>query len=65
MSSPASTPPAADAPGTGHAAVDAALAQLDGLAGMPTDAHAEVFESVHRTLRDTLSALDDPGPSLP
>ncbi|MFC1401309.1 MULTISPECIES: hypothetical protein [Streptacidiphilus] len=43
---------------TGHDAVDSALARLAELDGVPTEAHAGVYESVHRTLRDTLNALD-------
>ncbi|QMU78483.1 hypothetical protein GXW83_25005 [Streptacidiphilus sp. PB12-B1b] len=58
-------PLVADAPGaaeTGHAAVDAALARLDGLAEVPTEAHAALFEGVHEQLRQTLAALDQPRP---
>lgn len=43
---------------TGHGAVDAALARLAGLGEVPTEAHAEVYEGVHQSLRDTLNALD-------
>lgn len=43
---------------TGHDAVDSALARLVELDGVPTEAHAGVYESVHQTLRDTLNALD-------
>jgi hypothetical protein len=48
---------------TGHPGVDAALARLDELDGVPTEAHAQVFEDVHQRLRGTLSALDAPHPS--
>jgi hypothetical protein len=51
---------------TGHPAVDEALSRLDALDGVPTEAHAPVFEGVHQQLRDTLSALDaapHPSPS--
>ncbi len=47
---------------TGHPGVDAALARLEELESVPTEAHAEVFEDVHQQLRDTLSALDAPHP---
>ncbi|MEZ0095109.1 hypothetical protein [Streptacidiphilus sp. EB129] len=50
---------------TGHARVDAALAALAELEGVPVDAHAGVFEGVHEALRTTLSALDEPGPGGP
>ncbi|MEY9967463.1 hypothetical protein ABIA33_005534 [Streptacidiphilus sp. MAP12-16] len=50
---------------TGHARVDAALALLGELDGVPTEAHAGVYEGVHEQLRDTLSALDEPRPPLP
>lgn len=47
---------------TGHDAVDAALARLAELDGVPVEVHAEVYEGVHQVLRDTLGALDDPRP---
>ncbi|WP_042440768.1 hypothetical protein [Streptacidiphilus albus] len=47
---------------TGHPGVDAALGQLEQLADVPTGARAELFESVHQRLRDTLAALDQPRP---
>jgi hypothetical protein len=47
---------------TGHPAVDAALARLDDLAEVPSEAHAELFEGVHEQLRQTLAALDQPRP---
>ena len=43
---------------TGHDAVDSALARLAELDGVPTEAHAGVYEGVHQTLRDTLNGLD-------
>jgi hypothetical protein len=39
--------------------VDAALARLGDADRMPTQAHIEVYEDVHRGLRDALAALDD------
>ena len=50
---------------TGHGGVDAALARLAELGGVPAEAHAEVYEGVHQVLRDTLSALDEPRPDDP
>ena len=47
---------------TGHPGVDAALGQLEQLADVPTGARAELLESVHQQLRDTLAALDQPHP---
>jgi len=43
---------------TGEPRVDAALAKLDDLAGMPVTEHRAVFEDVHRRLRDVLGELD-------
>nr|WP_322974764.1 hypothetical protein [Actinacidiphila epipremni] len=45
--------------GTGNGVVDAALARLGDADRMPTQAHIEVYEDVHRGLRDALAALDD------
>jgi hypothetical protein len=43
---------------TGEPRVDAALARLDDLAGLPVTEHRAVFEDVHRRLRDVLGELD-------
>ena len=43
---------------TGHPAVDAALGRLTVLDGAPVTAHAAVYEDVHRSLSETLAALD-------
>ncbi|MCG6496822.1 hypothetical protein [Kitasatospora sp. A2-31] len=43
---------------TGHPAVDAGLARLAALDGVPTGAHVAVYEDVHQRLTDTLAALD-------
>ncbi|MFD0276867.1 hypothetical protein ACFVHB_23580 [Kitasatospora sp. NPDC127111] len=43
---------------TGHPAVDAGLARLEALDGVPTEAHVAVYEDVHQRLTDTLAALD-------
>ncbi|WP_042403242.1 hypothetical protein [Streptacidiphilus carbonis] len=51
-------PPQPQVVETGHDAVDAALAGLGEVGGVPTEAHAAVYESVHQALRDTLNALD-------
>ncbi|MDH6134085.1 hypothetical protein P3T37_003487 [Kitasatospora sp. MAA4] len=45
---------------TGHPPVDAALARLAAVDGVPTTEHAAVYEDVHRSLTDALSALDRP-----
>ena len=42
--------------------MDAALARLDGLAEVPSEGHAALFEAVHEQLRQTLAALDQPHP---
>jgi hypothetical protein len=44
---------------TGEPEVDAALGRLPEAAGLPTPAHAAVYEDVHRRLRFTLAALDE------
>lgn len=44
---------------TGHAEVDAAIERLADADALPTDAHIEVYEDVHRGLRDALAALDE------
>ncbi|MGW4234835.1 hypothetical protein ACWEF9_37145 [Streptomyces sp. NPDC004980] len=43
---------------TGHAAVDARLERLADADHLPADGHTEVYEDVHRGLRDELTALD-------
>lgn len=45
---------------TGHAAVDAHLARLADVDHLAADGHAEVYEDVHRGLREALTALDAP-----
>ncbi|MBT2470882.1 hypothetical protein J7E97_24195 [Streptomyces sp. ISL-66] len=45
---------------TGHAEVDARLERLADADRLPADGHAEVYEDVHRGLRDALTALDAP-----
>ncbi|WP_443046405.1 hypothetical protein [Streptomyces sp. DSM 40750] len=64
--------PAAPAPlnvprtATGHLDVDAALDRLADADHLATDGHVEVYEDVHRGLRDALTALDArPGPPVP
>ncbi|WP_333739350.1 hypothetical protein [Streptomyces sp. IBSBF 2806] len=64
--------PAAPAPlavpraSTGHAEVDAHLERLADADHLATDGHVEVYEDVHRGLRDALTALDArPGPPAP
>ncbi|MEU5113778.1 hypothetical protein AB0G64_20000 [Streptomyces longwoodensis] len=51
---------------TGHAEVDAHLERLGDADHLATDGHVEVYEDVHRGLRDALTALDArPGPPVP
>ncbi|MET7855096.1 hypothetical protein AB0D78_30945 [Streptomyces avermitilis] len=64
--------PAAPAPlhvarvSTGNAGVDAQLDRLADADHLATDGHVEVYEDVHRGLRDALTALDArPGPPAP
>ena len=66
------TDPAAPAPlgiqraATGNADVDAQLERLGDADHLATDGHVEVYEDVHRGLRDALTALDArPGPPAP
>jgi hypothetical protein len=51
---------------TGDAGVDAQLERLADADHLPADGHLEVYEDVHRGLRDALTALDarpQPSPS--
>jgi hypothetical protein len=51
---------------TGNAEVDALLERLGDAGDLPTTDHPEVYEDVHRGLRDVLTALDSlPGPLAP
>ncbi|MFG2266347.1 hypothetical protein [Streptomyces sp. NPDC048720] len=51
---------------TGDAGVDAQLQRLADADHLATDGHVEVYEDVHRGLRDALTALDArPGPQVP
>jgi hypothetical protein len=51
---------------TGHDAVDARLRRLADADLLAVSAHPEIYEEVHRGLRDTLAALDRPdGPPAP
>ncbi|MGW0598257.1 hypothetical protein ACWD11_14065 [Streptomyces sp. NPDC002776] len=51
---------------TGHAEADAQLERLADADHLATDGHVEVYEDVHRGLRDALTALDArPGPPAP
>ncbi|MEU8705856.1 hypothetical protein [Streptomyces sp. NPDC048565] len=43
---------------TGHAGVDARLERLADADHLVADGHTEVYEDVHRGLRDELTALD-------
>jgi hypothetical protein len=44
---------------TGHRAVDEALRSLDNAAGLPVAEQVAAYEAAHRTLRDTLSTIDE------
>lgn len=44
---------------TGNAEVDAAVARLGDADLLPTQGHIEVYEDVHRGLRDALAGLDE------
>lgn len=64
--------PAAPAPlnvprtSTGNAEVDAEIERLADADHLATEGHVEVYEDVHRGLRDALTALDArPGPPAP
>ncbi|WP_137990218.1 hypothetical protein [Streptomyces vilmorinianum] len=50
---------------TGRPAVDALLERLGDADHLPADGHLEVYEDVHRGLRDELTSLDAvcPGPT--
>ncbi|MET9701097.1 hypothetical protein ABZY31_29860 [Streptomyces sp. NPDC006529] len=48
---------------TGHAPVDAGLERLADADHLPADGHVQVYEDVHRVLRDELTALDAPPPA--
>jgi hypothetical protein len=50
---------------TGHAPVDAQLRRLEDADHLAVSGHLEVYEDVHRGLRDTLTALDRPAPGPP
>ncbi|MFF6805193.1 hypothetical protein [Streptomyces sp. NPDC012616] len=51
---------------TGHAEADAHLERLADADHLATDGHFEVYEDVHRGLREALTALDArPGPAGP
>ncbi|WP_119289256.1 hypothetical protein [Streptomyces sp. YIM 130001] len=51
---------------TGNADVDAGLGRLGDADHLATDGHIEVYEDVHRGLRDALTALDArQGPPAP
>lgn len=45
--------------GTGSAPVDAAVAELDAVAGLPPQEQIPAYESAHRTLQDTLASIDE------
>ena len=44
---------------TGEPMVDAALAELSRLPGLPVDDHVAVFDAIHTGLRDSLADAGD------
>lgn len=51
---------------TGQAAVDTTLRRLADADHLPASGHLQVYEDVHRGLRDVLAGLDQhPGPPAP
>ncbi|MGW7489301.1 hypothetical protein [Streptomyces sp. NPDC054786] len=51
---------------TGEATVDTTLRRLADADHLPTSGHLQVYEDVHRGLREVLAALDQhPGPPTP
>jgi hypothetical protein len=50
---------------TGDARVDEALARLEELGQAPVSEHVEIFDDVHRRLRDVLASVDQGGPTVP
>ncbi|MFJ4848101.1 MULTISPECIES: hypothetical protein [unclassified Streptomyces] len=67
---PGATPEAAPGPegprplgvvaeATGNTEVDGVLVRLEDADALPTEDHIEVYEDVHRGLRDALTRLDD------
>lgn len=52
---------------TGNPGVDAHLTRLTDTGDLATEGHLQVYEDVHRGLRETLTALDarPPGPAGP
>ena len=58
--------PVAQAPPTGDARVDEAVAQLSRLQGQAAQEHVAILEEVHGRLRDLLDELaESPGPDGP
>ena len=55
----------AEAPATGDARVDDAVAGLSRLQGRPAEEHVAVLEEVHGRLRDILDDLGPSGPGQP
>ncbi len=60
----ASQPSAVDLPAMGDDRVDAAVAGLSRLPGLPVEEHVAVLEEVHGQLRDILGELNE-GPDRP
>jgi hypothetical protein len=63
---PGPVPLGGEAEATGNAEIDTLLERLSDANALPTESHIEVYEDVHRGLRDALTALDArPGPPPP
>ena len=63
---PGPVPLGIEAEATGNAEIDTLLERLSDTNALPTESHIEVYEDVHRGLRDALTALDArPGPPSP
>lgn len=56
---PASAAEVAASGPTGHRAVDAALRSLENAAELSEAERIAAYEAAHRTLRETLSTIDD------
>lgn len=55
---PSAAAPAGEQPDHRLAEAAEVVARLDTLDGLPVSEHVAVFEVVHRTLQDTLAAVD-------
>lgn len=56
---PQEGPATPDGAGTGHPAVDAALAALAQVRTAPPEEQLPAFQALHRTLQETLAGIDE------